>query len=193
MSGDPCGNIAGVPTLARKVAEPGGGAPRLVSHEAAAPTTMRQGAWGRDNRARGVAERRRESPAAAPGQQGPRHRRDAPAQFAGTARVLHYHRGGSAVSRRSPGDDGRDLGRRARPDELARSRNFTYVRAGPASAAGQRALGSHPIDARHDGHDPEPGHERCRRTGTGCVRRCGIRPRHPPAIHRHVPAHRGRR
>ena len=60
-----------------------------------------------------------------------------------------------------------DLGRRAGPVELAGRQHFAHVRPGPAPAVGQRALRGHPIDARHDGHHSERGHQRRRRTGPG--------------------------
>ena len=50
------------------------------------------------------------------------------------------------------------------------------VWAGPASVAGQCALGSDAVDARHDGHAPGLGHERCRRT---CARRVPAQLRSP--------------
>ena len=72
-------------------------------------------------------------------------------------------------------DDGPEAGRPSRP------------------AARVRALGSEVLDARDDGHRPQPGAQRPQREGPGQGhRRRALRLRQLPAVHRHVRPDRAR-
>ena len=123
--------------------------------------------------------------------QGRGPRRDDQGRPADPARVHHHDRGLQRLLRRRRAAPRRALGRRPRGGQGGRARDRQGLRRPGQPAARERPLGRQVLDARDDGHGPQPRPQRADAAGPHRAdRQRALRLGRLPALHPDVRAHR---
>ena len=151
---------------------------RTRSRAAAAPARQYVYAFG------GRAGRRRSHDARPAGRQGSEPGRDDAGGPAGAARVHHLDRGVHGLLRAAPPGARGHRRRDGPPRRAAREADGPPARRHRPAAAGVGPVGLEVLDARHDGHHPQPRPQRPRRRGPeGAHGQRPVRVRQLPPLH----------